>query len=924
MWMLPLLACAASGVYEYRDAFNYPDGTAGEPAWTADSINWEVRAQGLMAEGPIREFAWPAAAPPGKEITTEVTLVVESRKGAEWATAGLAVRLDAGNYWHLALVEAPEANGRRHFVELQEMLDGQWLSAGTPPTSLTATVFEGSDYPWEYKRPYRLRIVMTSAGIEGTVSTPDGKVCSRLGYTFDKKAVAAGRPALDNGGFISRFDDFVARVDQTVPEPATPRKTTKPYNLPGFDGVRQKPTGFFHVKQIDGTWWLIDPNGRGFYVVGTDHISYQVHWCEKLGHAPYHRAMQAKYGNEAAWADVVAGQLKSWGFNTLPGNHSPLLRYRDFAHILWLGWGCDFAAIDDIVPRTTWTGIPNVFSPKWARYCERRAREQCLPDRDDPWVLGYFIDNELEWFGKNYTPWGVFAEAWKKPGAHSAKQAWLDLVRKNVGSVQAFNTQWGTNIASFDELRDHTSPGAPRNEDALKLAGDFLKLVADRYFQVAAQAIRKVDPHHMVLGCRFAGDAPEIWDVAGRYCDIVSLNTYPLIDVDRGIPQSLVDFLTERHRKCGRPMMITEWSFPALDAGLPSKHGAGMRVDTQAQRARCFEHYQTLLFSLPFMVGSDYFMWVDEPAEGISKTFPEDSNYGLVNVDGVPYRLMTETCTRLHPQVYELHRLGKVRTAAPARLAPWITAQPKTPPIGGPPSFDLKVGPMRIEGPQGNLACRLTLGDRLIGGLTCMAHQTCGQTFWTLANHSELTAVHREKEATVVDLTLSYQAPSQGASASEPCRFRSGWRVRIPTGRVATPFVAYECLWFENTDSRKWELTELLHWVAPCIGGDIADDLPDIPEVPNYYLIGSGWADRNVGLGIGATYPPGTQYDCHYWRDENGGMHSDLRLPVKQKLDPGERLKLSAPSTFIFGYDRKDAVSLPIAIRNVIGHTTAP
>ena len=46
---------------------------------------------------------------------------------------------------------------------------------------------------------------------------------------------------------------------------------------------------------------------------------------------------------------------------------------------------------------------------------------------------------------------------------------------------------------------------------------------------------------------------------------------------------------------------------------LPCKYGASMRVDTQDQKARCCEILQTLLFRLPFIVGSDYFMWVAEP-----------------------------------------------------------------------------------------------------------------------------------------------------------------------------------------------------------------------------------------------------------------------------------------------------------------------
>ncbi len=147
--------------------------------------------------------------------------------------------------------------------------------------------------------------------------------------------------------------------------------------------------------------------------------------------------------------------------------------------------------------------------------------------------------------------------------------------------------------------------------------------MAETYFGTCAGAIRRHDPNHLLLGCRFAGRAPDIWDIAGRHCDIVSFNIYPRIDVERGVPAKVKEEIDGWQQASGRPMMVTEWSFPALDAGLPSRHGAGMRVDTQAQRAQCFRHFQDFLFRLPYMVGSCYFMYLDEPAAGISSTFPE-------------------------------------------------------------------------------------------------------------------------------------------------------------------------------------------------------------------------------------------------------------------------------------------------------------
>ena len=62
-----------------------------------------------------------------------------------------------------------------------------------------------------------------------------------------------------------------------------------------------------------------------------------------------------------------------------------------------------------------------------------------------------------------------------------------------------------------------------------------------------------------------------------------------------------------------KPMIITEWSFPALDSGLPCKHGAGMRVDTQDQKAACYRIFANAMADLPFLVGYHWFMWADEP-----------------------------------------------------------------------------------------------------------------------------------------------------------------------------------------------------------------------------------------------------------------------------------------------------------------------
>ncbi|MHC4250927.1 MAG: beta-galactosidase, partial [Planctomycetota bacterium] len=643
--------------FELSDDFTrYAAGSDGSPVWDTASVDWEVKGGAFVCEGGAKDFAEPAKSPLGREIRLEADVTLHRAVGRDrdWKIAGLAVRRDARNFWHLALVESPEARKRRHFVELTEMLDGAWLANHAEGTRLRGTASVGKDLDWQYGRTYRLAIVLDQEGITGTVTDDAGTVRVRIGYAFGgAKAVRSGRSALTSGGFRAEFDDFETRVASVVDEERT-APVRPPYDGVGFEGVRGRKTGFFHVEDHGGRWWMIDPRGKGYLNVGTDHVNFKVHWCEKLGYAPYHRNVQKRYGSEEKWAASTVARLKAWGFNALGTNSSHSVRYKGLPHTEILRLGVGFTSVDFITERTRWTGFPNVFSEKWPRYCDKRARALCAPNRDDPWLIGYFIDNELEWHA--WTAGSPFEESFRKPRGHSAKTALVELLSSRHPTAESFNRAWGTSIRDLDELHDITTPPKPATDAARADDRAFIRLCAERYFSVAEAAIRKHDPNHMILGCRYAGGGPDIMDIAGRHVDIFSINCYRRLDLETGaMVDGFEDELERWHEQVKRPFIITEWSFPALDAGLPCKHGAGQRVPTQKDKAFAFTAFQKLLFSTPFMVGSNYFMWADEPELGISSIFPEDSNYGLVNVKDEPYKLLTEAATALHEHVYAIH-----------------------------------------------------------------------------------------------------------------------------------------------------------------------------------------------------------------------------------------------------------------------------
>ncbi len=597
---------------------------------------------------------------------------------SQWKTAGLTLWRDERNHWRLNLVEAPDETDRRHFVELQQMYGGQWLSReGVAPDESFAYTREG--WQWAYGTPYRLRMEWDEQKITGEVWEGD-TLCWRAGWRFEQ-GFYFGRLGIIVNGFQAAIRD--ARIERREPyapsvailKPPPVRARVKP--------ARQRATGFFRVEQVDGVWWLIDPSGNLFLALGTDHASYFVHWCEQLGYAPYHRNMERRHGSEERWAQETLQRLKAWGFTALGVNHSVHLRHKGLPHpeqILGMGQG--FAYHDDLVKPIHWTGFPNVFSPEWEQWCEWVAYERCRPNRDDPWLLGYMLDNELEWFGKDYLQWGLAVEALRRPPGHTARVALAELLRQRYrNDVSAFNRAWEANLRDFQEIAESDSPPAIRTPRAQQDGIAFVRLAARRYFEVATRAIRTYDPNHLILGCRFAGDAPPVWDIAGKYCDVISVNTYPRIDLRRRRVLDWEEHLRRWHKQSGRPLMITEWSFPALDSGLPCKHGAGMRVDTQAQRALCFRIFQETALALPFVVGSNFFMWVDEPALGISRTFSEDSNYGLVNEQGVPYEELVRTATMVHRRAYTIHAASKrfwERSPQPTEAIPAPSVKART------------------------------------------------------------------------------------------------------------------------------------------------------------------------------------------------------------------------------------------------------
>ncbi|HKE29658.1 MAG TPA: hypothetical protein VKB88_45225 [Bryobacteraceae bacterium] len=369
----------------------------------------------------------------------------------------------------------------------------------------------------------------------------------------------------------------------------------------GWLKISGTKTGNFHTQRIDGRWWLITPEGHGFFSKGVDNVSYS----PEAANSPKAPA------EPEAWAASATRQLLEWNFNTL-GAWSARETY---------GKNLAYAPVINIassVERDLWLkgGVVDYFSQQFRNAADRVAARACTPHADDVWLLGYFTDNELRW-GKDWRSEDSLLDSYlKMPGGSPGLER-----------AQAF----------VKDLGHETT-----DEDRLTFAG----LVAAEYGRVTTEAIHRHDAHHMVLGCRFAGyPGDAVVKAVGEYFDVISFHSYA--------PTAPVDRLRQITRLAGRPAMVTEFSFKAMDSGLPNTKGAGRPVATQADRAGGFAAYVEALVALPGMVGYHWFEYRDEPKEG--RFDGENSNYGVVKIDFTPWDVLTARMKAINATIEEHH-----------------------------------------------------------------------------------------------------------------------------------------------------------------------------------------------------------------------------------------------------------------------------
>ena len=106
------------------------------------------------------------------------------------------------------------------------------------------------------------------------------------------------------------WKSYPTRTLADLPELAALKPDTGLSQYGGWKAHQTKATGFFHPKQIDGRWWLVDPEGCLFLQRGIAAVS-------QLGTPGARAARQKIFGGDREWATQTAQFMREHGFTGL-------------------------------------------------------------------------------------------------------------------------------------------------------------------------------------------------------------------------------------------------------------------------------------------------------------------------------------------------------------------------------------------------------------------------------------------------------------------------------------------------------------------------------------------------------------------------------------------------------------------------------
>lgn len=583
----------------------------------------------------------------------------------------------------------------------------------------------GVPMPWTHKGQRLLLADTVSGALDlskvsaVTVSIPQPKAAqhiliSQFGVSSEQLSAAAYAGIVDSYGQFTRADwpDKVKSDEQLQQAIGQEQKQLQGWlaerpaqdKFAGWTGGQPfEASGFFRTEKRDGRWYLVTPEGNPFYSLGVNAVTTQqsatyVEGREAMFSALpqtgealaaysgtadsrsdtganqgrayasgrwfdfYKANVHRSYGqfDPAAWRSRSQDRLQAWGFNTLGGWSEPTFAGdARMPFTLSLSIRGDYATISTGVD--WWGAMPDPFDPRFAMATERAVAIAARDHRDNPWLLGYFADNELAWAGPADDPNGRYALAYATLRLTTdvpAKRAFLKQLRDKYRNHNGLSRAWGIELQAWELMEDPGFQAPLPSAEFPAIEQDmqaFLRLYAETYFKTIADSLDWHAPNHLLLGGRFASSIPEAVSACARFCDVLSFNLYTRE------PQQGYDFAALR--QLDKPVMVSEFHFGSRDRG--PFWGGVAEVYKEEERGPAYAHFLSKALEEPQVVGVHWFQYLDQPVTG-RLLDGENGHLGLVAITDRPWQGFVKTVRKANLGVPNL-LLKPIPASAPEK-----------------------------------------------------------------------------------------------------------------------------------------------------------------------------------------------------------------------------------------------------------------
>ncbi len=435
----------------------------------------------------------------------------------------------------------------------------------------------------------------------------------------------------------------------------------------GWKGQHRRATGRFRVDHVGTGFSLFTPLGNAFFANGATGIG-PLGDTISDGSSPYHDAVIARYGSDAAWSDATLRRLCALGMRTMGGWVAPS-EVDLFAGRLAYTVNVDVYGSLPAVATGPGGNKPrrDVFVANAADLARAAVHANPLVDRcaSDPWCIGVFNENEQPYAPAIYAG-GTHLDVYlSQPAGAPGKSALQRFFMHRYGTQnpRRFNQVWGTSLQRWSDFQLLSALGgcAPdvgwtddlcmldESNDRVADRINFEAEVAGKVARLADSVLNEIEPKMLNLGPRLvvAPYSRQLLRAISAPADIVSVNNYDVEQIAnliltpaqraRMAQLGLLSFqpykrLAQVAAATHKPVWVSEWFYRTARPGIASTPPFLPERPDPNTRAAAAAHYLNQLLGMPFVVGESWFQWQDQPIVG-RQADGENQLIGIVDIN---------------------------------------------------------------------------------------------------------------------------------------------------------------------------------------------------------------------------------------------------------------------------------------------------